>query len=80
MHSVSVAELRGTFNYIKILSVARQCFYMKFMSPATMPIVPVFVRNYIPFYLHSSHVIHKRCIERKECLFPQWPSLDVKYG
>ena len=36
MHSVSVAELRVIVDQIKILSVAQQCFYGEFLSPATM--------------------------------------------
>jgi hypothetical protein len=32
MHSVCVVDLYVTVNYIKILSVAQQCFYGKFMS------------------------------------------------
>jgi hypothetical protein len=33
-----VVELHVTVNYIKIWSTAQQCFYGKFMSPATMQI------------------------------------------
>jgi len=33
MLSVCIFELRVTVNYMKILSVAQQCFYSKFMSP-----------------------------------------------
>jgi hypothetical protein len=36
MHSVCVVELQVTGNYIKILSVAQQCSYGKFMWPATI--------------------------------------------
>ena len=28
-----------SLNYVKILRVAQQCFYCKFMSPATMKII-----------------------------------------
>lgn len=35
MHSVCV-ELRVTVKYIKILSVAQQCFYGRFNLPATV--------------------------------------------
>jgi hypothetical protein len=33
---VVVVELHVTVNYIKVLSVALQCFYEKFLSPATI--------------------------------------------
>jgi hypothetical protein len=40
MHSVCVVvELHVTVNYIKILSVAQQCFYGKFVSPTTIQII-----------------------------------------
>ena len=34
--SVHVVELNVTVNYIQMLSVAQQCFYGKFVSPATI--------------------------------------------
>jgi trimethylamine:corrinoid methyltransferase-like protein len=45
-----VAELLATVNYTKILSVAQQCFYGKFMSMATMQIIC----NSFLMYLYSN--------------------------
>jgi hypothetical protein len=39
MYSVCVAKLHATVKDIKIPSAAQQCFYGKFMSPATMQII-----------------------------------------
>jgi hypothetical protein len=36
MHSVRVVELRVTVTYLKILSVAQQFFYGKFVPPITI--------------------------------------------
>jgi hypothetical protein len=56
MHSV---EPLVTVNYIKTLSVAQQCFYCKFMSPAECKLhVPVFERSHMPTNLHSFHTLH----------------------
>ena len=35
-YSVHIVELYVTINHIKILRVAQQCSYAKFMSPATI--------------------------------------------
>ena len=43
MNSVRIVELLVKLNYIKILSVAQQCFYAKFMSPATIQRTLVFM-------------------------------------
>lgn len=54
-----VAQLHVAANYIKILTVAQQCFYGKFMSLATMQItIAVFVKNYTPSNLHPFHMLH----------------------
>jgi hypothetical protein len=36
MHSACDLDLHVTVNYIKMTSVAQQCLYEKFMSPATV--------------------------------------------
>jgi hypothetical protein len=52
VHSVCVVvELRVIVNYVKILSVAQQCLYAKFMSPATMHYI---LTNFLE-ELHSSY-------------------------
>jgi hypothetical protein len=60
MHSVCVVQLHVTVNYIKILSVAKHCFYGKFMSPATLCklYIPVLQRNYVPNNLRSFDMLH----------------------
>jgi hypothetical protein len=42
---VCVVELQVTFSYITILNRAQQCFYGKFISPATMKRTWVLVQN-----------------------------------
>ena len=42
-YSVCVAEIHVTVNYIKILNVEQQCFYGKFMSPAKITRMVVFM-------------------------------------
>jgi hypothetical protein len=39
MHSVCVVELHATVSYTKILCVAQNCFYGKYMSLVTMQII-----------------------------------------
>ena len=36
VHSLRIVELRVTVDNIKILNIAQQRFYTKFMTPATM--------------------------------------------
>jgi hypothetical protein len=43
MHSMCVVELHVTVKCIKILTVAQQCIYDKFMSLATMKTTQVFI-------------------------------------
>jgi len=43
IYSVFIVELPATLNYIKIFSVARQCFYGEWMWPATEQRTSVFV-------------------------------------
>jgi len=40
---VCIVELHVTVNYAKMLNVAQQCFYHKFMSPATVKRTLVFM-------------------------------------
>lgn len=67
--SVSFVELHFTVNHIKIMIVAQQCCYGKFMSVATMQIICTsfwnkLYSNYFTLLLHSTY---KHCMETKEC-------------
>jgi hypothetical protein len=57
MHSVCVVELHVAVSYIKILSVAQQHFYGKFMSPEPIKHTCVFIQS------------AQRCIKTKDYLF-----------
>jgi len=77
MHSVCiVVKLHVNVNYIKILSVAQQWCYGKYMSLTTIS-TSLFLKKKKKKKLNSkkfalfSHVTYKRCIETKERSFAQ---------
>lgn len=77
-----VAEIRVTvqYMYIKIVSVAQECFYGKFFTSNNANFSCHFSEiNYLPRKLHFFHTLHIKTVLKKKFNF-SWPYSDNQFG
>jgi hypothetical protein len=79
VHSVCIVELHITVNNIKILSVAQQCFYGKFMSPTTMQSIRTSFLNIFQI-ICTPRTLYINAALKQGMFVCSWPSLDLQFG